>query len=60
MDSMVLPRQLVNELQGNSSKRSHFQSEFDLKERKMSPNVLPPKEVKLKSTENHDDEPDLP
>lgn len=52
---MVLPRQLANELQGNSSKRSHFQSEFDLKERKMNPNVFPPNDHKVKSTENHDD-----
>jgi hypothetical protein len=50
MDSMVLPKQMCNEM--NSSKRSHhFQSEFDLKERKLNPNILPSKdEQRLKST----------
>ncbi len=53
MGSMVLPKQICNEL--NSSKRSHFQSEFDLKERKLNPNILPTKDdYRLKSTENYD------
>lgn len=38
---------------GNNSKRSHFQSSFELKERKFNYNALPPKD-KQKSTEYDD------
>lgn len=49
MDSMVLPKQMCSE--SNSSKRGHFQSEFDLKERKFNPNIVPSKDdQRLKST----------
>lgn len=38
---------------GNNSKRSHFQSSFELKERKFNCNALPPKD-KQKSTDYDD------
>lgn len=52
MDSMVLPKQVSND--NNPNKRSHFQSSFELKERKLNPN-LPPRDDTLKSTDNYEE-----